>query len=68
MFSTPDVEQRLRQTEGRSLSTWVIDPEATSSEDIAFRQDLHERYLEPFLTTHGQYLSHLESLAHGVSV
>ena len=68
MFSTPDVEQRLRQTEGRSLSTWAIGPEATSPEDIVFHQDLHERYLEPLLTSHGQYLSHLESLAHGVSV
>ena len=25
-------------------------------------------YLEPFLTTQGQYKSHLESLAHGVLV
>ena len=45
VFSTPDVDQRLRRTEGRSLSTWSIVPEATSPEDIAFRQVLHERYL-----------------------
>ena len=68
MFSTPDVEQRLRQTEGRSLATWSIAPEALSPEDIAFRKALHERYLEPFLTTQGQYLAHLESLSRGVSV
>ena len=61
VFSTPDVEQRLRQTEGRSLATWAIAPEATSPEDIAFRKALHKRYLEPFLTTQGQYLAHLES-------
>ena len=36
-------------------------------EDIAFRKVLNERYLEPFLTAQGQYKSHLESLAHGVS-
>ena len=41
--------------------------EATSPEDIALRKALHERYLEPFLTTQGQYLSHLESLSRGVS-
>ena len=39
--STPDVEQRLRQMEGRSLSIWAIDPAVTSPEDIVFRQVLH---------------------------
>ena len=68
VFSTPDVEQRLRQTEGRSLSTWAIGPEATSPEDIAFCNVLNERYLEPFLTTQGQYKAHLKRLARGVSV
>ena len=68
VFSTPDVERRLRQTEGRSLSTWAIGPKATLPGDIALRKVLNERYLEPFLTTQGQYKSHLESLAHGVSV
>ena len=68
VFTTPDVEQRLRQTEGHSLSTWAIGPKATSPEDIAFRKVLNERYLEPFLTTQGRYKSHLKSLAHGVSV
>ena len=68
MFLTPDGEQRIRQTEGRSLSTWAIGPKATSPEDIAFRKVLNERYLEPFLTTQAQYKSHLESLSHGVSV
>ena len=68
MFSTPDVEQRLRQTEGHSLSTWVIVPKDTLPEDIAFRKVLNERYLEPFLTTQGQYKAHLESLARGISV
>ena len=68
VFSTPDVEQRLRQTEGRSLATWAIAPEATSPEDIALRKVLHERHLEPFLTTQGQSLAHIESLSRGVSV
>ena len=68
VFSTTDVEQRLRQTEGRSLATLVIGPKATSPEEIAFRKVLNERYLEPILTTQGQYKSHLESTAHGVSV
>ena len=38
VFSTPDVEQRLRQTEGRSLSTWAIGPEATSPEEVTLRK------------------------------
>ena len=42
-------------------------PEAMSPEDIAFREALHVRYLEPFLTTQGQYLAHLESLSRGIS-
>ena len=46
----------------------AIGPEATSPEDIAFRQALHERYLEPYMTTQGQYKAHLESLSHGISV
>ena len=53
VFSTPDVEQRLHQTEDRSLSTWAIAREDLSPEDIAFRKVLHESYLEPFLTTQG---------------
>ena len=68
MLTTPDVEQRLRQTEGHSLSTWAIGPKATSPEDIAFRKVLNERYLEPFLTTQGQYKAHLESSARGILV
>ena len=67
MFSIPDVEERLRQTEGRSLSTWAIFPEATSPEDIVLRQVLHEMYLEPFLTTQDQYKAQLKSLARGIS-
>ena len=66
--STPDVEQRLRQTEVCCLATWAIGPEATSREDIAFRKVPHDRYLEPFLTKEGQYLAHLESLSRGVLV
>ena len=50
------------------LATWAIAQEATSPEAIALRQALHGRYLEPFLTTQGQYLAHLESLYRGVSV
>ena len=68
MLSILAVEERLRQTEGRSRASWIIALEATSPEDIAFLQDLHERYLEPFLTPQGQYKSHLEILARSVSV
>ena len=39
-----------------------------SPEDIAFLKVLNERYREPFLTTQGQYKSHLESLAYGFSI
>ena len=68
VFSTPDVEERLRQMESRSLLTCSIRPEATSPEDMAFRQAQQERYFEPFMTTQGQYKAHLESPARGISV
>ena len=68
VFSIPDVEERLHQTEGRSLATWASASEGTSPKDIAFRQILHDSYLESFLTTQGQYKSHLESLDRGVLV
>ena len=40
---------------------------ATSPEDIAFRQVLHEKYLEPVMTQ-DQYKAHLESLSRGILV
>ena len=52
VFPTPDVEERLHQTEVLSLSTWAVALEATSPEDIALHQVLHDRYIESFLTTH----------------
>ena len=62
------MDQRLRQTESRSLLTWAFGPAATSPEDIVFRQVLQEKYLEPFLTKQDQYKTYLESLARGISV
>ena len=67
VLSTPDVGDRLHQKEVRSLPTWAIAPESTSPEDIAFRKIFRERYLQPFLTTQGQYKAHLESLDRGIS-
>ena len=64
---TPNVKQSLRQTEGRSLLTWAIAPEATLPEDIAFCQVMYERNSEPFLTTQGQCKAHRESIDRGIS-
>ena len=68
VFTSPDVKERLRQTKGRSLLTWAIALQATPTEDMSFRQVIHEKYLEPLLTTQGHYKAHLENLARRILV
>ena len=45
VFTPPSVEERIRQTTGQTLATWVIGPAATSPEEEATCQTLRERYL-----------------------
>ena len=59
VFTTSDVEEHLRQTMGLSLPIFDIYSNATSFEDIAFRQKLQDRYLEPYFSTQGQHKAHL---------
>ena len=47
LFTPFGLEERIRQTTGRSLATWAIGAEPSSSDDVASRQVLRERYLEP---------------------
>lgn len=68
VFTPPDVEERIRQTVGHSLSGCAIGQKATSSTDLASLQVLRERYLEPYLTTQSQYRAHLERQASGAPV
>ena len=68
VFTPPSVEERIRQTNGQTLATWVIGRAATSPEEVATCQTLRERYLEPFLTTQGQYKARLEMQARGAPV
>ena len=68
VFTPLDVEERIRQTVGQSLVTWVIGPEASSPEEIASRKALRERYLEPAVTTPSLYKGRLVKQGRGESV
>ena len=66
---TPEsVEERLRQTTGKSLATWLVGPWATELKEIAKQKALEERYLMPVVTTHSEYKSRLAMQARGASV
>ena len=67
-FTPLDVEERIRQTTGRSLATWAIGAEPTSSDEVASRQALRERYLQPHVTTLSQYKLRLDTQARGAPV
>ena len=60
--------QRLRQTVGLSLATWVVGPEAKSAEEVAVREALDVRYLEPTIFTLSGYKARLQKQARGVPV
>ncbi|CAI5733685.1 unnamed protein product [Peronospora destructor] len=68
LFTPLNVEERIRQTTGRSLATWAIGAEPTSSDEVASRQALRERYLQPHLTTQSQYKLRLDTQARGAPV
>uniref|UniRef100_A0AAV1VBH0 Uncharacterized protein n=1 Tax=Peronospora matthiolae TaxID=2874970 RepID=A0AAV1VBH0_9STRA len=63
VFTSPSVEERLRQAAGQSLATWIIGHRPKSTEEVASGQTLRERYLEPQLTTQGQYKASLDMQA-----
>ena len=47
-FAPLGVEERIRQNTGRPLATQAIDAEPTSSDEVASRQVLRERYRQPY--------------------
>ena len=50
-FTPLGVEERIRQTTGCYLDTWASGADPTSPYEVASRQVLRERYLQPYLTT-----------------
>ena len=68
VFRAPSVEERLKEAAGCSLSGWVIEFYATSSEDIAKRTALCQRCLKPCVTTLNCYKTRLNRQAQGASV
>ena len=49
------VEERLQQTVGQPLSSWIIALEAPTPEDVEVRRLLRERYMEPYVMTLSRY-------------
>ena len=68
LFTPLDLKERIRQTTGHSLATWAIGAEPSSSDEVASRQVLCERYLEPFVTTQSQYKLRLDEQSRGAPV
>ena len=68
LFTPLGLEERISQTTGHSLATWAIGAEPSSSDEVASRQVLRERYLEPFVTTQSQYKLRLDAQARGAPV
>uniref|UniRef100_A0AAV1TEQ5 Uncharacterized protein n=1 Tax=Peronospora matthiolae TaxID=2874970 RepID=A0AAV1TEQ5_9STRA len=68
VFIPPSVEERLRQAAGQTLATWVIGHGPKTPEEVVSCQALRERYLEPHLTTQGQYKARLDMQARGAPV
>lgn len=67
-FTPSIVEERLRQTTGHSLATWIVGPYATEPKEIAKRKTLEEKHLMPVVTTHSEYKARLAMQARGASV
>ena len=68
LFTPLGLEERIRQTTGHSMETWAIGAEPSSSDEVASRQVLRDRYLETFLTTQSQYKLRLDTQARGALV
>uniref|UniRef100_A0AAV1TAJ8 Uncharacterized protein n=1 Tax=Peronospora matthiolae TaxID=2874970 RepID=A0AAV1TAJ8_9STRA len=63
VFTSPSVEERLRQAARQTLATWVIVHGPKTPKEVVSVQALRERYLEPHLTTRGQYKARLDMQA-----
>ena len=68
LFTPLGLEERIRQKTGHSQEMWAIGAEPSSSDDVASRQVLCERYSEPFSTTQSQYKLRLDAQARGAPV
>uniref|UniRef100_A0AAV1TRQ9 Uncharacterized protein n=2 Tax=Peronospora matthiolae TaxID=2874970 RepID=A0AAV1TRQ9_9STRA len=68
VFTSPSVEERLRQAAGQTLATWVIGHGPKTPEEVVSFQALRERYLKPHLTTQSQYKAHLDMQARGAPI
>uniref|UniRef100_A0AAV1UN73 Uncharacterized protein n=1 Tax=Peronospora matthiolae TaxID=2874970 RepID=A0AAV1UN73_9STRA len=68
VFTLPSVEERLRQAAGQTLATWVIGHGPKTPEEVVSCQALHERYLEPHLTTQSQHKARLDMQARDAPV
>ena len=67
-FTPLSVDERLKEVAGRSLTIWICGPLARTTEEIADRDALHQRYLSQKVFTREQYLAHLRDQARGASV
>ena len=67
-FRPLSVYELLRKFAGQPLTTWPTGREATTSDDIAERDALRDRYLTPEATKISEYQINLPEQAHGASV
>ena len=67
-FKPLSVDELLRKFAGQPLTTWPTGREATTSNDIAERDALRQRYLTPETTTISEYQVKLAEQARGDSV
>ena len=55
IFTSLNVDERIKQTSRYYMMSWTIDPESRTANEIEEREERRERYLEPFVTTQIQY-------------
>ena len=67
-FKPLSVDELLRKFAGQPLTTWPTGSEAATSDDIAERDALSERYLTPEATSISEYQIILTEQARGASI
>ena len=60
------MEERIAQSAYHTLFSWTILPKAKTSDEVATREALRERYLKPFIMTQSQYRTMLIQQARGI--
>ena len=50
-FTSISVEERLRQTVGQPLASWIVAPAAATPEEVEGRRVLRDIYLVPYVIT-----------------